>query len=176
MNQELIRTIEAAGGEVVTTPFSDYLRIGAESNFLKDRQQGRYLAWLQHRALLAAGELMERRFYPYYRKYMCSAQSFHNPSLAEDLDRFRVKLEQSGESYDNILKIVHLLRVHPDIALFVQANPAFCCPSLVTEGMARHIERVTGVPVVTLTYDGTGSFQNDRILPYLRYPRRREGR
>jgi hypothetical protein len=36
--------------------------------------------------------------------------------------------------------------------------------------MARHIERVTGVPVVTLTYDGTGSFQNDRILPYLRFP------
>ena len=57
------------------------------------------------------------------------------------------------------------------VSVFVQANPAFCCPSLVTEGMARHIERVTGVPVVTLTYDGTGTFQNDRILPYLRYLR-----
>jgi hypothetical protein len=29
--------------------------------------------------------------------------------------------------------------------------------------MARYIERVTGVPVVTLTYNGTGSFKNDRI-------------
>jgi predicted CoA-substrate-specific enzyme activase len=170
MNQELIRTIEAAGGEVVTTPLSDYLLIGAESSFLKARRQGRYLYWLQQRALLAAGKLLDRRFSPYYRKYTLSVDSFHNPSLVEDLERFRVKLEQSGESYDNILKIVHLLRVHPDIGLFVQANPAFCCPSLVTEGMARHIERVTGVPVVTLTYDGTGSFQNDRILPYLRFP------
>jgi hypothetical protein len=32
---------------------------------------------------------------------------------------------------------------------------------------------VTGVPVVTLTYDGTGSFKNDRFLPYLRYPRKK---
>lgn len=176
LNQALIRTIEEAGGEAVTTPFSDYLRITAESNFLKDRLQGDYLAWLQHRALLAAAGPLERRFYPHYRRYMHPPRSFHNPRLAEDLERFRVKLEQGGESYDNILKIVHLLRVEPDISLFVQANPAFCCPSLVTEAMAWHIERVTGVPVVTLTYDGTGGLKNDRLLPYLRYPRRSGGR
>ena len=41
--------------------------------------------------------------------------------------------------------------------------------ALVTEAMGEHIERVTGVPVVSLTYDGAP--QNDRILPYLRYPR-----
>ena len=27
-------------------------------------------------------------------------------------------------------------------------------------------------PVVSLAYDGTGAPRNDRILPYLRYPRR----
>jgi len=31
------------------------------------------------------------------------------------------------------------------------------------------------VPVVSLTYDGTGTPQNARILPYLRYPRRGRG-
>jgi predicted CoA-substrate-specific enzyme activase len=172
LNQGLIRTIEEAGGEVVTTPLSDYLRITAQSNFLKDRLQGNLPAWLKHWALLAASGPLERRFYPYYRRYLPGAQSFRNPRLAEDLERFRVKLEQGGESYDNILKILHLLRTVPDISLFVQANPAFCCPSLVTEAMAWHIEQVTGVPVVTLTYDGTGRFKNDRLLPYLRYPRR----
>jgi hypothetical protein len=111
--------------------------------------------------------------YLYYEGYMHPAESFHTSHLVEDLARFNVKLEQEGESYDNLLKILHLLKVRPDISLFVQANPAFCCPSLVTEGIARHIERVTGVPVVTLTYDGTGSFKNDRFLPYLKYPRRR---
>ena len=37
--------------------------------------------------------------------------------------------------------------------------------------MARDIQRVTGVPVVSLTYDGTGRYQNDAIVPYLRFSR-----
>ena len=51
--------------------------------------------------------------------------------------------------------------------LFVQTNPAFCCPALVTEAMTRRIKQVTGVPVVTVTYDGTSESKNDIILPYL---------
>jgi hypothetical protein len=40
--------------------------------------------------------------------------------------------------------------------------------------MARDIRRVTGVPVVSLTYDGTGQYRNDAIVPYLRYARELE--
>jgi hypothetical protein len=121
------------------------------------------------------GEAVERRFGAAYARWVCPPSSFRNPNLEEDLARFHVKLEASGESYDNVLKILHLKREFPDIALFVQASPAFCCPSLVTEAMGEHIERITGVPVVSLTYDGTGAPQNDRILPYLKYPRYSSG-
>jgi hypothetical protein len=37
--------------------------------------------------------------------------------------------------------------------------------------MARRIEDVTGVPVVPITYDGTGGRKNDILIPYLKYPR-----
>jgi hypothetical protein len=87
------------------------------------------------------------------------------------LARFGVRTEHAGESVDNLLKIHHLVREHPDLRLFVQASPAFCCPSLVTEAMARDIQRETGVPVVSLTYDGTGRYRNDAIVPYLRFAR-----
>jgi hypothetical protein len=83
------------------------------------------------------------------------------------LRSYNVRLEHHGESWDNLLKITHLKKKYPDLRLFVQTNPAFCCPSLVTEAMARRIEEITGVPVVTLTYDGTGSVKNDRIVPFL---------
>lgn len=33
--------------------------------------------------------------------------------------------------------------------------------------MGRDIERQTGIPVVSITYDGTGSTKNDAIVPYL---------
>jgi hypothetical protein len=49
----------------------------------------------------------------------------------------------------------------------VQANPAFCCPSLVTEAMTSEIRLLTGVPVVTITYDGTSDYKNDVIIRYL---------
>jgi hypothetical protein len=35
--------------------------------------------------------------------------------------------------------------------------------------MARAIEKRTGVPVVSITYDGTGRSTNDAIVPYVRY-------
>jgi len=36
--------------------------------------------------------------------------------------------------------------------------------------MAHRIERVTGVPVVSVTYDGIAGSKNDVIVPYLKYP------
>ncbi len=67
---------------------------------------------------------------------------------------------------DNILKIYYTLKYHPDVSLFVQTSPAFCCPALITEGMAGRVEKKTGVPVVSITYDGTGGQQerSDRTL------------
>ena len=72
---------------------------------------------------------------------------------------------------DNILKIHYLTKYYPDVALFVQTSPAFCCPGLVTEAMARKIEKRTGIPIVSITYDGTGGIKNDVIVPYMNYPR-----
>ncbi len=55
----------------------------------------------------------------------------------------------------------------------MQLSPSFCCPSLVTEAMTREIRKVTGVPVVTVTYDGTRTRKNGVVTPYLRFLRER---
>lgn len=167
MNQDLIRHIERCGGEVVTTPYSEYLRIIAGATFRKWLREGRYLDVVRYRFLLALAERAERRLLAEAGPYGDKAPAPSGENVEEDLSLFRVRLEHHGESFDNVLKVLHLARRHPDLALFVQASPAFCCPSLVTEAMARRIEEATGVPVVTVTYDGTGAFQNDRIAPYL---------
>ena len=39
----------------------------------------------------------------------------------------------------------------------------------VTEAMAKEIEKKTGVPIVSITYDGTSSKKNEAIIPYLTY-------
>ncbi len=90
-------------------------------------------------------------------------------SALEILSRFNLRVQHAGESMENLVKVFSLMRMHPRISLFVQASPAFCCPSLVTEAMGRDIERQTGIPIVSITYDGTGSPKNDVIIPYIQY-------
>ncbi len=96
-----------------------------------------------------------------------------NPrALEKQLSAFNIHLYHSGESYDNILKTFYILKNYPDVALFVQTNPSFCCPSLVTEAMTRQIRQQTGVPIVTITYDGTSETMNDSIVPYIQKKKR----
>lgn len=76
---------------------------------------------------------------------------------------------------ENILKIQALTRQHPDLDLFIQTNPSYCYPSLVTEAMTTRIEEITGVPVVTIEYDGSVGIKNEDIIPYLKYRRKKPG-
>ncbi len=168
-NQDLIRTIESAGGEVVTTPYSDYAKIIAGAHFKRLRRQGKYADWALYRSLLTVIEFLEKRYYERFERWVGPRISSTDPNLDEKLEAFGLRLEHTGESLDNVLKIFRLLEEHPDLALFVQASPAFCCPSLVTEAMSEKIRRTTGVPVVSVTYDGTGTPKNDMIVPYLRF-------
>jgi hypothetical protein len=94
-------------------------------------------------------------------------KSWSNPGFAGKVARFGLRPEQEGECFDNAVKIFKILEEHPDVSLFVQTNPAFCCPSIVSQAMTGEIERVTGVPVVTINYDGTGAFKNDALVPFL---------
>ena len=87
----------------------------------------------------------------------------------EILSKYNIRIENTGESMENVMKIHYLIKHHREIAMFVQTSPAFCCPSLVTEAMAKEIERNTGVPIVSITYDGTSSNKNEAVIPYLKF-------
>ena len=176
LNQGLINTIEEAGGEVITTPYSDYTKIIAGAHFRRLRRQGKYGNWAFYRTILALVEQMESRYYERFERWVGPRISSRDDELEEKLGTFGLHLDHSGESVDNVLKIFRLLKEHPDLSLFVQASPAFCCPSLVTEAMAEKIRQVTGVPVVAVTYDGTGSPKNEMIVPYLRFAGRSAAR
>jgi hypothetical protein len=39
--------------------------------------------------------------------------------------------------------------------------------------MSSKIEELTGVPVVTIEYDGTAGIKNEDIVPYLKYRKKK---
>jgi predicted CoA-substrate-specific enzyme activase len=173
MNQDLVRFIEKNGGEVITTPYSHYAKMIASSYFRKWFNEGKYLDVLSHRTLLATMTQMEKAYYRIFSRILGEGEPEYTDNAEKILADYNISLENTGESMDNILKIHYIKKHYPDVALFVQTSPALCCASLITEAMKEAIEDRTGVPVVSVTYNGTGGFKNDVILPYLRYPQKR---
>lgn len=167
VNQNLIRFIENAGGIVVTTPYHNYLRLSSENAIRRAIKRGDYQRVIATRVIFSLVNELDKKYYRQLESILGMKERINPRSLEKHLDTFNVKPYHSGESYENLLKIFHILEYHPDLSLFVQTNPAFCCPALITEAMTRRIKSVTGVPVVTVTYDGTSESKNEIILPYL---------
>jgi predicted nucleotide-binding protein (sugar kinase/HSP70/actin superfamily) len=171
INQDLIHFIEQHGGEVVTTPYSSYVKMIARPYLRRWLIEGRYLSVVSTKALLTEMIRREKPYHKMFNRILNEPEARYDESPRKILAEFNVRPENAGESMENLLKIHYLLKYHPDISLFVQTSPAFCCPALITEAMAVDIEEKTGIPVVSITYDGTGGNKNDIIIPYLTYPR-----
>jgi predicted nucleotide-binding protein (sugar kinase/HSP70/actin superfamily) len=172
LSQDLVRVIEANGGEVITTPYTEYTKIIADAYLAKWVHEGKYKQAASSKVLLEGVKVLERKFVKEFERVTGPKPrpaSGKRRSMKQLLSQYNVTTQHTGESLENILKIHHLIEAHPDIALFVQMSPAFCCPSLVTEAMAADIRKVTGIPVVTVTYDGTRSSKNDAVIPYLHF-------
>ncbi len=167
MNQDLIRAIEKAGGEALVTPYHDYTKIVIENIFRRAYQRGEHVETSVNRVILNVLKFMDDRYYRPFSKYLGPPAVIKPKALERRLRDFNITPLHSGESYDNILKIFYIMENYPQVSLFVQTNPSFCCAALVTEAMTRQIRKMTGVPIVTITYDGTSDRMNDVIVPYI---------
>ncbi len=174
MNQDLIHFIEANGGEVVTMPYHEYTRMTVDTYFRRWTKEMKFGRLLKLKPIMAALSTMEKWYYRHFERVLDEPMNRYDDNAESVLGKFGVTLDHEGESQDNLLKTWYLSRQYPDLSLFVQMNPGFCCAGLVTEAMARKIRDVTGVPVLSITYDGTGGAKNDAVIPYLKYPSARE--
>lgn len=169
MNQELIKTIEENGGEVITTPYSEYIKIIADPSTERNLKERRYRDFVKIKFLKSLVPLVEDKYKTYFTRFTGDLKVASSDQTDEWLQKFGLSILHQGEAFENILKIHSLITRHPDLDLFVQTNPSYCCPSLVTEAMKSRIEEVTGVPVVTIEYDGTAGLKNEDVIPYLKY-------
>ncbi|MBI5055726.1 MAG: CoA activase [Nitrospirae bacterium] len=170
LNQDLVHFIEDNGGEVITTPFSSYLKMISGQYFRKWFIEGKYLDILSSKTLIATVTMLERFYYKFFERILNEPEPEYDESPEKLLAEYNIRVENTGESMDNILKLFYIKKYYPDVALFVQTIPALCCASVITEAMAKEIEKRTGTPMVSITYDGTGGNKNDIIIPYLKYP------
>ncbi|MFN8255018.1 MAG: acyl-CoA dehydratase activase [Bacteroidales bacterium] len=168
VNQDLVRLIEDNGGEAITTPYSEYLKIISSPYLTRAFKEGRYLNAATMKFLRNIIPFVEAKYFKYFQHLIDEKPAGHISNIEEKLDYFNVKISNGGESLENLLKIFHIVSQHPDLTLFVQTSPAYCCPSLVTESMSAKIEEYTGIPIVSIEYDGTMSKKNEDVIPFLK--------
>ncbi len=167
MNQNLIECIENAGGEALTTPFDEMVNMVADHNIKRWLNSGYYKASLMTKGVLLMTKQLEKKYYHLFNQVLNEHRTNLPVDMKDILKTFNLKTAHSGESMDNLIKIYCLIKKHPEISLFVQASPAFCCAGLVTEAMALQIEDSTGIPVISITYDGTENNQNNKIATHI---------
>jgi predicted CoA-substrate-specific enzyme activase len=173
MNQDLIKTVEAHGGEVITTPYSEYIKIIINTTTKRFFKRGLYSEYLKMKFLKSLIPLVEDKYRKFIYNYNGETKGLSSDEIDDWLARFGINMMHRGESLENLLKIYVLMKQHPDLDLFIQTNPSYCCPSLVTEAMSSKIEELTGVPVVSIEYDGTSGIKNDNVIPFLKYRKKK---
>jgi len=171
-NQDVVRCIEAAGGEAWLAPLSEWvLYVGwLDSHGLGNAARGlraRFGAWLRN-GYLARDEA----------RWMGIASPLlddrHEPSIPETVaagSRW-VPVDFPGETIITLGRSIEFAR--QGAALVVNCAPFGCMPGALTAGVLQAVEAETGVPMATLFYDGEGGGVNRRIATYLANLRPRE--
>ncbi|MBP1667538.1 MAG: hypothetical protein H6Q23_2398, partial [Bacteroidetes bacterium] len=118
MNQRLNHAIEEAGGEVITTPHADYVKISLDNVIRRTIYRGEYLKAAQHRLISSCLKLLEDKYYRYFERYIGPQKIINPKSLEKHLEKFNISPYHSGESYENILKIFYILGNYPDFLWF----------------------------------------------------------
>ncbi len=168
-NQNLIRIIERNGGEAITTPYSEFLKIIAHATNDRLLKEGFFMKSSLQYFLLNLATQLEKKYLKLFNEILHEPISKPLKLYHEKLKMFNLSNSYNGESFENALKIFHLMENYPDIAVFVQTSPSYCCPSLVSEAMTSKMEKITGIPIVSIEYDGTSSTKNEDIIPFLKY-------
>jgi predicted nucleotide-binding protein (sugar kinase/HSP70/actin superfamily) len=153
-NEDLIRSIEALGGEVWLAPFEEwmyYVNIIGYRKALKKRQ---WSAILDSRLKRYFQTKVEHRYAHIFEGFL---RNLHEPTTSEvfRLAKPYVPDTFEGETVLSIGKTVDFVR--KGAAGVVNAMPFGCMPGTIVTGILRALGRDFDIPVISIPYDGTES-------------------
>jgi len=163
-NQNVVRRIEAAGGEAWLAPISEWVIYTAYmESWLKGYRSG---SWLNR-----MGNLIKNRFLVKDEEMWTDMVSpildnRHEPAIAGTLEegsRF-VPMDFEGETILTLGRAIEFMK--DGASLVVNCAPFGCMPGALTGGVLQQIQREYNVPVANMFYDGEGDI-NDIIETYI---------
>jgi len=171
-NEHVVRSIEKLGAEAWMAPLAEWVLFTSSMGNVRenlDQKFSRQLVsawmtwrWMRHweRKLYgAAGPLLNDRHEPDLDAVLASAMT-------------RLPDNTGGEAILTVGRTIEFAR--QNATMVVNVAPFGCMPGTITTAIFRHVSAETGMPIVNLFYDGTGS-QNRSLEVYLRTALNAEG-
>ncbi|MBN1551534.1 hypothetical protein JW979_08695 [bacterium] len=168
-NHHLIREIESLGGEAVTVPFADSIRLIVSKLFEDQWVSGKYVDFVINKVSYNAYSVFGNRLLQIAEPLLGNADIKLDKDPSVYLQQYFTTLAHGGETTENLLKIYYLKENYPNLVLILNVNPLFCCPGLISESIFKRLEKDISIPIVSITYDGTETSRNELLRPYLHY-------
>jgi predicted CoA-substrate-specific enzyme activase len=158
LNERIQATVEALGGELLTTSMSEYalhfLHIGA-TRYGEDERSYRILRTIEGRFESTAKDLVGDQGEPDFAE------------CARLMEKYGLRHYLPGETAITLGRALALVE-SGGVEAIIHANPLFCCPGVVSASLFRKLQEDFGIPIIDIFYDGTGS-PNRVLIPHLHY-------
>ena len=164
-NDDLVRSIEAFGGEAWLAPVTEWFLYTAQNQawFAREGLNGlaaRGMSVLKNRFMIKD----EKHWYQVAGSFMADR---HEPPMADVLEEGipHIPLNFEGEAIITIGRAVLFAR-RDRVDMIVNAAPFGCMPGTLTTAIMRQLQDDLGVPVVGMFYDGTPGL-NKTLEPFI---------
>lgn len=159
-NEDLIRKVEALGGEVWLAPIDEWIYYVNLMGFRKSFKRLRRNPFSKENLADALGIMITRYFQSRTEKqYAGSFEGFlrtlHEPSTEELLSYASAYLHDSfeGETVLSIGKAIDFVKI--GASGIISAMPFGCMPGTVVTALLKGLKNDTGIPCLSLPYDGS---------------------
>ena len=158
VNQDLQTFVEELGGELVIPSMTEYALhyyYADVKHYGDDPRHYTLFRSIEHRYEKLASDLIGDELEPDLAECarLMEERRFHHYIVGETSMTVGRALHEIGRN--GVDAVIHV-------------NPIFCCPGVVSSSIFRKVQEDSGVPIVDLFYDGTGS-PNRLLIPHLHY-------
>jgi len=153
-NEDLIRKVEALGGEVWLAPIEEwiyYVNLMGLTKALLKKQRSAIINFLLKNYFQ---KRIEHRFARYFKGFL---KTLKEPETKEILKKASPYVHRSfeGETILSIGKSIDL--VEKGASGIINAMPFGCMPGTIVAALLRGVSRDYGIPCISIPYDGTES-------------------
>jgi predicted CoA-substrate-specific enzyme activase len=160
-NEDLVRQVEALGGEASLATFGEWIYYLNAMSVRRDRKERNYLAAAKDSLKNYFQTRIEKRQSVPFRKYL---RTLEEPSTRSLLSLSGPYLPDTfeGEAVVSIGKSVAL--AHQGVSGIINAIPFGCMPGMIVAGVMQAVKKDYTMPFITIPYDGTKSSTNEMLL------------